>query len=104
MKVWLDDRRPAPKGWRRAKTADEAIRLLDTDEVEIISFDHDLGTLETGYTVAEYLEYSAASGTLERVKWRVHSANPVGRKRIEVAMHSAERFWDKWEASEMEGV
>jgi len=26
--------------------------------------------------------------------WEIHSANPVGRKNIEQAMKSAERFWN----------
>lgn len=30
MKVWLDDERPAPKGWVHVKTADEAIHLLES--------------------------------------------------------------------------
>jgi hypothetical protein len=29
MKLWLDDERPAPKGWVLAKTANEAIRHLE---------------------------------------------------------------------------
>ena len=30
MRIWLDDERPAPQGWVHAKTAAEAIHLLES--------------------------------------------------------------------------
>ena len=46
MKLWLDDiREPwrfGKHGWEWAKTADEAIALLKTANVEEASLDHDL--------------------------------------------------------------
>ena len=65
-----------------------------------ISFDHDLGKPYmnvqevTGYDVAKVIEGLAHMNVMARIKWGVHSANPVGRKNIELAMVSAERFWD----------
>lgn len=93
MKLWLDDiRNPARFGcigfvW--AKTAQEAIKYLQTGEVTFASLDHDLGiqsTLglpndeETGYTVVCWME--------DHNVWPkdgvvVHSMNPVGRKRMQ---------------------
>ena len=35
----------------------------------------------------------AAHGGMDRLVWRIHSANPVGQKNIQAAMNSAERFW-----------
>jgi hypothetical protein len=76
------------------KTADEAIQLLSTGEVEFISFDHDLGADEngTGYGVACCIEMHIAQNLIPMPQWAVHSANPVGRKNIERAMTKAEMF------------
>lgn len=100
MKLWLDDVRPAPEGWVWCKTAREAKRVIaddDRNELEEISFDHDLGSSRTGYDVATFIEALAASGMMRRLKWTVHSANPVGRRQIEAAMKSAERYWAAFE-------
>jgi hypothetical protein len=85
VKVWLDDHRPARRGWVRAEAPEEVIALLREGAVTVLSLDHDLG-LEpgrTGYQVLAFLEREVAAG------WRgplpevaVHSANPVGRRRM----------------------
>lgn len=43
MKVYLDDERETPYGWTRVYWPEEAIDLLRTGMVEVISLDHDLG-------------------------------------------------------------
>ena len=99
MKIWLDDVRPMPPQFDYwAKTADEAWRkLLDNQENCFISFDHDLGLHYTGYDLAKRIEIDAAEGYLiYPITWEIHSANPVGRKNIEQAMRSAERFWSHY--------
>jgi hypothetical protein len=35
MKLWIDDYRPAPAGWQRAKTVTEAIRMIATAPEDI---------------------------------------------------------------------
>ncbi len=99
IRVWLDDKRVMPKGFDvHAATAPEAIRYLSTEEVSIVSLDHDLGAENgTGYDVATYIEERAAKRTLPRLEWHVHSANPVGAARMRAALESADRFWDEWE-------
>lgn len=106
MKVFLDDiRNPSlvysgfrepwtDEGWEIARTGHRAIELINTGNVKVISFDHDLGedTL-TGYDVAKHIERLAAEGALSKMDWNVHSANPVGARNITAAMGSAERFW-----------
>lgn len=99
MRVWLDDLREAPAGWVRVKTPEEAIDLLRAGVVAELSLDHDLGldtkdTERTGYGVLLWLERQVAEG-----RWgfplpsvRVHSANPVGRARMERAIASIERL------------
>lgn len=98
MRLWVDDERPVPEGWVGAKTAKEAICILEEQKVEEISLDHDLGDTEnrpeeTGYTVLTYIE--------SRVVWdenyvapkiHVHTANVAGRRRMELGVESIERF------------
>jgi len=93
MKLWLDDVRKPPRGWKWAKTYEQAVAILETGEVEAISFDHDLGEGKTGYDVAVWVEERAVAGQIERLWWKVHSQNPIGKLRIQAAMKSAERFW-----------
>lgn len=96
--LWLDDVRPAPGGWAHVRTAPEAIAAISAGGVVAISLDHDLGDEEgvgTGYDVAVWIENGAATGTLARLIWTVHSANPVGRARMTAALVSADRFWDR---------
>lgn len=98
MKIWLDDLRPMPfkngipEYTFLCKTASEAIELLSTGCITFISFDHDLGDVQTGYTVACYIEQQVYNGKIPMPDWEIHSANPVGRKNIKRAMESAERF------------
>ena len=83
-RMWLDDTRPAPDGWVHVRSANEAIRLLQATTVTEASLDHDLGDYRDdggdGYKVVDWMA--------EHDKWptcgvRVHSANPVGRVRIQ---------------------
>lgn len=97
MKVWIDDIRPAPKGWFWIKDSNHALRHLKMFSlvIEEISFDHDLGDDDTTVRVADYIEEEAMKDTIPRYKWHIHSANPVGRKRLQAALESANRFWDE---------
>ena len=97
IKIWLDDVRPMPQEYDLwAKTANEAMMEIAKGNTDKISFDHDLGDFAgTGYDVAKAIEYWAYWRVIEPVLWEIHSANPVGRKNIELAMKSAERFWNQ---------
>ena len=99
MKVWLDDLREAPPGWVRVRTPEVAIGLLETGDVTEISLDHDLGLVDgererTGYDVLLWLEREVAEGrwVFPLPQISVHSANPVGRKRMEQAIASIRRM------------
>ena len=99
MRVWLDDLREAPPGWVRVRTPEEAIGLLETGDVTEASLDHDLGLLggereRTGYDVVLWLEREVAEGRwiIPLPEIRVHSANPVGRARMERAIVSIRRL------------
>ena len=103
MKVWLDDLRPMPAGFDvHARTAGEAIALLQQGGVTLLSLDHDLGGPEngTGYEVAKWIEEHAfrwsqdEPGGLPLLEWRIHSRNPVGLQNMVLALQNASRFWE----------
>jgi len=99
-RIWLDDVRAPPdnENWTVwAKTIEVCKVYLEDGRVEAISFDHDLGTAETGYTLALYIERLSFTGKLRGpIEWYIHSMNPVGAKNIRKAMENAERFWGRW--------
>ena len=82
-KIWIDDERPAPDGYRWCRTYDQAIATIEyfdscENGIDEICFDHDLSGEKTGYDIAKYIvEKHIAIGS-----YHVHSMNPVGRKNI----------------------
>lgn len=90
MRLWLDDLRPMPADYDiHARTYIEAVDILKTGKVVHVSLDHDLGTDETGYDVACYIEMMVYHGRIPMPTWDVHSANPPGRSRIDRALRTA---------------
>jgi len=100
MYIYLNDLRDPPDDVVLCRTAEEAIRLLESGQVTTIDFDHDLGEGMTGYDVAKHIEELVVAGRIPMPAWHIHSANPVGRMNIEAAMRSAER----WLAGNTEGL
>lgn len=94
MKVFLDDERPTPKGWKRVYWPDEAIELLKTGEVTHISLDHDLGDDErgTGYDVVLWIEKAVALDNFTPPKMTVHSANSSARVKMELGISAIVRL------------
>jgi hypothetical protein len=92
MRVYLDDERETPEGWRRVYWPDEAIALLETGLVTEISLDHDLGddTRGTGYDVLLWIEEAVAMRDFSPPAMRVHSANSAARARMEQAIQAIE--------------
>ncbi len=97
LHVWLDDARQEPPGWIRVYWPAEAIALLATGSVTVISLDHDLGDdgIGTGYDVARWLEEQVVMHGFTPPEVRVHSANPVGRTRMLQAITSMRRHLDR---------
>lgn len=98
MRVFLDDVRPAPAGWVRARTPEEVIALLRTGRVEALSLDFDLGfrgaeERRTGELVLHWLEERVFGGDLDfdLPEIAIHSSNPVGRQRLRRALDAIER-------------
>jgi hypothetical protein len=85
VKLWLDDCRPAPKGWTWHLHVDNMIEDIEWlmrhgDTIEMISLDNDLGELEKeGYKVLDWLE--SLQIPIE-FGINIHSANPVARDRM----------------------
>jgi hypothetical protein len=94
VRVWLDDVRPAPAGWVWVCWPDEAIEFLKDGGVVELSLDHDLGddTRGTGYDVLVWLEEQVALHGFVPPKIAIHSANVVGRERMQRAIESIERL------------
>ncbi|MDM3818905.1 hypothetical protein O9569_05410 [Proteus mirabilis] len=87
MKVYLDDERQTPEGFVRVYWSDEAIKLLETGEVELI-IDHDLGDDErgTGYDVLLWIEEQVYLNGFKAPEIIVHSSNSSARYKMELAI------------------
>lgn len=102
MKLYLDDMRPAPNGWVLVTTPEAAIELIDRGGVEEISLDYDLGLddMRSGYMVALWLEEQVHYNAMTPPKISLHTANPVGRARMEWVLRSIERMLREREPSQ----
>jgi hypothetical protein len=92
LKVFLDDERPTPDGWRRVFWPDEAIRMLESGVVEEISLDHDLGddSRGTGYDVILWIEEAVALRAFDPPKIVVHSANTSAAEKMRAGIRAIE--------------
>jgi hypothetical protein len=94
MKIFLDDERTTPEGWHRTFTAQETIKLLENGNVTHLSLDHDLGPAEagTGYDVVCFIEQKVIESGFNQTNpfippvMSIHSANPVGRQKMQLAI------------------
>lgn len=98
MKIYLDAEQPAPPGWTRAYTSNEAMDLLQNHqgEVEAISLGHDLSGEDTGHKVLTWLEaavFFVDFPVPEEIL--IHSADPVGRARMQAAIESIRKHQTK---------
>lgn len=108
IKVFLDDERPTPEGWTRAYWPDEVIALIEQGNVDTISLDHDLGNdgKGTGYDVCLWIKekviQSGFEGDFVPPVIQIHSANPVGRHRMDSAIRIIYHYFkvfqpEKWD-------
>lgn len=99
MRVWLDDQfndpecpnRHPPDGFVGTDSIIRIASWLDKGLVDHVSFDHDLGRVLSGYTLARLIEKWSWERRIKPPTWDIHSANPVGRSNIEAAMKAAHR-------------
>lgn len=88
MKLWIDDVRPAPKGYRHCFTVNEAKSVIylseilckaigDIFQIELIDIDHDAGDFaHDGGDYIKLLDWLEETGRNYPI--RIHSMNPVG--------------------------
>jgi hypothetical protein len=115
MKLWVDDHRPAPPGWRVARSVAAAKVYLEQGLVTDISLDHDLGAcaectvarrhigrmtrrgntfynycphVPSGYDLCVWM---AHTGRWPRGSVRIHSANPAGARRMLAVLERCRR-------------
>jgi len=91
-KVWLDDVRKSPAGWIHFEEIESLIKYYKKNHNKIteISLDHDLGdNVPPGYNFLLWLEEMVYTGKYNQVpNIKVHSANPVGKRRMEQSIKS----------------
>ena len=86
MKLWIDDVRPAPDGYRWIKSTREAINIiccLDSAgvDIDLIDIDHDAG--DYAYDGGDYVKIlDWLERTWRNYPIRIHSMNPVGRENM----------------------
>lgn len=86
-KLYVDDLRPCPEGWDVARNFHEAIVMLEAVQYDEVSLDHDIASFYgnkemTGNDVLQYLIMRKMEGHHTPSVVHVHSANPVGIKKM----------------------
>lgn len=83
MKIWVDDVRNAPEGYLRCHSTNETIRAIEKFGTPwLIDFDHDAGDYASdGGDFIRIMDWMEMHGISTDV--RIHSMNPVGRRRME---------------------
>lgn len=91
MKLWLDDIRPAPEGYKWVKTVNEAkthcCRSLNSNKellIEEFDLDHDAGDYEQDYIeLLKWLEEKTyTQNWVINSTFKIHSQNIVGRNNM----------------------
>ncbi|KAF6565396.1 hypothetical protein G9G63_09570 [Paenibacillus sp. EKM202P] len=91
--LYVDDLRDCPDGFVVARSYYEAIHILETKSVGILTLDHDLGEdidgkeLPNGYDLVKYF----CEHGLRADKIYLHTDNPVGRKNMYETLLAAQR-------------
>ena len=82
MRIWVDDIRPAPKGYVWIKSVNGAKTLINNcealcEKIEVIDIDHDAGDfVDGGGDYIKLLDWLEETGRNYPI--RIHSQNPVG--------------------------
>ena len=94
---WFAGRDPSEAAeWRWVRDAFTAVACLETEQVEEVSLDFDLGPLEEfgdGHMVVSWIEErTALDETYRPPAVHIHSSNISGRERLEAAVRNIERM------------
>jgi len=94
INLYLDDLRPCPERFILAKNALECRLLLLSNEVNVLSLDHDLSVEETGYDLCKWLvEAGQYNQYIYPKVIYLHTANGVGRDNM---FKLLERYKPDW--------
>lgn len=102
MKIYLDDIRVPTKDYIWVKDAFSAIRMIaeNWNNIEEISLDHDLGdenVVGNGYRVVCFIETYVYENHPNHLPYiHVHSANPVGRHKMEAGIRHIETMYNDY--------
>ena len=90
MQVFLDDSRQTPLGWVRVFWPYQAIEVLESGKVELVSLDYDLGDHErgTGYDVLVWIEQAVRERGFTPPEIRIHTADRLGRIKMQMMTDS----------------
>lgn len=97
VKLWIDDERLPPdefEAWCTNASDAKKFLISHWPQIEVISFDHDLGDDErgTGYDVIKFMEEQVHKhGWIPDMEFRIHTQNPVGRKNISAGIASIQK-------------
>lgn len=87
MKLWIDDMRPAPKGYAWVASVNDARAWIEMMEkrsclsIELIDIDHDAGDFaQYGGDYIKLLDWLEETGRNYPI--RIHSMNPVGAQNM----------------------
>lgn len=92
INLYLDDLRACPDNFVLAKNMDEAIELIKSNKIGIMSLDHDLGNVDgvilpTGYDFVKYIcEHGIDCNAIF-----IHTDNSVGRENMYHTLLGAQR-------------
>lgn len=80
INLYIDDLRRCPDGFIVARNYNEAINIINNNQINILSLDHDLGIDENGiekngYDIVKYL----CENGINPKKIYIHTDNVVGR-------------------------
>lgn len=83
MKLFVDDVRPIPEGWRGARTVREAIEILRLGEVRELSLDYMIGDspLDNFAEVARFIVTLPPDRRPRRV--RLHTSSSSGARHLQ---------------------
>ncbi|QWU14355.1 hypothetical protein SAMN04487895_101658 [Paenibacillus sophorae] len=93
INLYVDDLRDCPEGFILARTYEEAIAIIESQDVNILTLDHDLGEDEHGHELPngyDLVKYFCEYG-LKVDKIYLHTDNPVGRANMYETLLAAQR-------------
>lgn len=93
LNIYLDDLRDCPPQFVLAKNIEELKSLITTQDIAILSLDHDLGTDATGQllpTGYDFVKWFCEEGLLVQ-KIYLHTDNIVGKENMYATLKAAQK-------------